>query len=168
MYKTDPIKIEEKFIALGYVFNCLQKNLWDRKNIHGLFLNESILKNLTESYFQDIERIKDYHKFKKVDEAKQACYWIKWILKDKPIQFDSPSPEVKVDHCNANAQFAFMTAWAMLKLPVNVVSTEFVELLLYTFHFRRFEEDSFLPLCDLLRRMSKALADNELMIEKPL
>ncbi|MDR3189520.1 MAG: hypothetical protein LBT94_10170 [Prevotellaceae bacterium] len=49
-------------------------------------LNRAILSGVVRSYFDDIDRFKDYTGSEHADKHKQAAYTIKWIAKLKPIQ----------------------------------------------------------------------------------
>jgi hypothetical protein len=160
--------IDDKFIAIGLVFEMLKRTIWKKHSIDGIYLNEAITRNMIVSYFHDIYRIKDYHQFTLVDGAKQACYWIKWIIKEKPVQFQLPLTQVTGGHRLVNENLAIAMGFASLSIGPNVVSADFVRLLQYTLHFRSFEEDTFLPACDLLWRISSAVKSGHASFLKPL
>lgn len=165
---TDETRIAEKVIQLGLVFECLSREVWSRKGVDGLFLNPAVARGVAVSYLHDIDRMKDYHDFGLVDQAKQACYWIKWIIREKPIQFDVPVEQVVLEHRLANEKMAFHMACACLRISPRIISASFARLLIYTFHFRRVDEDSLLPLCDLLSRLSRAVNPEDGRVALPL
>jgi len=164
----DESRIGEKFAQIGLVFELLKTKVWGQNGIDGLFLNPSIARGVAVSYLHDIDRMKDYHRFELIDEAKQACYWIKWIIREKPVQFDLAVAGVKSDHRLANEEMAVVMACACLQVSPTLISKSFIRLLMYTFHFRRVDEDSLLPLCDLLWRLSKSHRAGDIVIKTPL
>jgi hypothetical protein len=164
----DERRIEQKFTQLGLVFETLKKSLWTKEGMEGVFFNPFVARNVAVSYLHDLDRMKDYHYFKFVDETKMAAYWTKWILELKPIQFSLPGLEVTEDHLLANEKFAFYMSTACLKISPAILSREYVRLLLYTWHYRQYEADAALPAFDLFWRLSKAVANGSANITKPL
>lgn len=75
-------------------------------------LNRAILSGVVRSYFDDIERFKDYTKSQRADRHKQAAYTIKWIAKLKPIQIkiggesDEIYQNISQEVIEINARFA--------------------------------------------------------------
>jgi len=89
-------------------------------------LNRLILVNLVTSYFYDIERLKAFHGYPKINEEKKAGYLVKWIVKAKPIQFSYAGDGAALSESTAsylsilNETFALLVgaAYAELKLSI--------------------------------------------------
>ena len=79
-------KIATRQELLEQVFCELKNGLG--ADFEHLAINRVVLYNVVVSYFDDVDRHKDFHGTVLVDEAKQAAYTIKWIAKLRPIQFD--------------------------------------------------------------------------------
>jgi hypothetical protein len=56
-------------------------------------VNKLLLGYAIVDYFQDVERIKEFHKIEKVNSQKIIAYTAYWLLKRKPIQIDNPQSE---------------------------------------------------------------------------
>jgi len=96
-YKCDEIlreygeeKIAERWDVLYKELNAfLEYNeLSSVASVNKLLLGYAIV-----DYFQDIERIKEFHKIKKANSQKVIAYTAYWLLKRKPIQLNNPQPE---------------------------------------------------------------------------
>ncbi len=155
-------RAQVKFESIYRTFLFLQKNLWQPKGIAGLEMNRDLLLLATRSYAVDLDRFRDFHKIKRADESKQACYLMKWIIKVRPVHF--VSQHAQASHFIPNEWLALNVALTILKVRPGTLSEEYIELLLYTLRFRSFDADSWLPLLDLFWRMHRA----QLAVPSPL
>jgi|GEM_PF-2559967 len=161
-------RIEKKFVQLGMVFDQLSASVWEKSQTKGLFLNLSIARNVAVSYLHDVERVKAYHKFKLIDEAKMAAYWTKWIIRLRPVQYTADPEFVTIEHLLANEKLAFFISMACLRVSPRILSRDYVRLLLYTWHYRQYEADSALPGFELLRRLAGAVNEGFVDVKTPL
>jgi len=56
-------------------------------------VNKLLLGYAIVDYFQDVERIKEFHKIEKTNSQKIIAYTAYWLLKRKPIQINNPQSE---------------------------------------------------------------------------
>jgi hypothetical protein len=147
-----------KHAAISKTFKVLTEYLWTPKGVSGVYLDQSLLTLAVTSYAYDMERLRDFHNIQVPDEAKQACYLVKWIIKTRPVQFSISQQQLTEIHLALNEVLALHVAFNLLKVRPAMISENFVELLVYTLRHRKFEEDSFLPMCTMLRRLTKMQA----------
>lgn len=67
-------------------------------------VNETILGFALVDYFEDVMRLKSFHKVKKINAVKVVAYTSYWLLKRKPIQIN----EQKKELIYINEQFVLM------------------------------------------------------------
>ena len=103
-------------------------------------LNEATLYNVVESYFEDVERHKDYHQSTRIDKPKQAAFTIKWISKLRPIQFNHELRKPSKNMLYANELFALRCGFLFLGLKVQVLPERVYEEALYTLRYRAADE----------------------------
>ncbi|MDR0687259.1 MAG: hypothetical protein LBF55_01060 [Prevotellaceae bacterium] len=107
-------------------------------------LNRVILAGVVRSYFDDIERFKEYTKSEYADRHKQAAYTIKWIAKLKPIQIkiDKEGDEIyqnmPQELMEINARFALYVAMVLFldAQIISLMSKKIFDHLVYTAMFR--------------------------------
>ncbi|MDR0688044.1 MAG: hypothetical protein LBF55_05065 [Prevotellaceae bacterium] len=107
-------------------------------------LNRAILSGMVRSYFDDIERFKEYTGSERADRHKQAAYTIKWIAKLKPIQIKIDEKEDKVyetaskELLEVNARFAVYAGIVLFldERVIPLVSKMVLEHLVYAAMFR--------------------------------
>lgn len=115
------------------------------------YLNHPILLNCVESYFKDIDRLKQFHKMKRADGRKKAGFTLKWIVRSRPIQMYEGA-RIDVPLLLANEFFAIRAAIPQLDVDEWELSEEFGNLLLYTLRYRPLDEGVLHPLMYLLER----------------
>jgi len=96
-YKCDEIlekfgkeKVEERWDTL---YKELNDFLEYNKLSSIASVNKLLLGYAIADYFQDVERIKEFHKIEKANSQKIIAYTAYWLLKRKPIQIDNPQSE---------------------------------------------------------------------------
>ena len=95
---------------------------------------------MVKSYFDDVDRHKDYHGSPRVDEVKQAGFTIKWIGKLRPVQFECAESETTTKLLYVNEIFAVRAGLAFMeRSPAEVPESIYADLL-YTLHYRHVDE----------------------------
>ena len=102
----------------------------------GLYLNDAILYTTVQSYFQDLDRTKEYHGIENADNHKMAAYMIKWIVKTKPIQIRRQTKGIGKPAILSNELFALFIAVEILDFDINSISNKLFQNLLYIFRYR--------------------------------
>jgi hypothetical protein len=99
-------------------------------------LNESILFQVVVSYFQDIDRFKEYTGAKFANSHKQAAYTFKWISKLRPVQIQG-KPNQDIKELMFNSIFAIYASLSFLSpLVLANISDEYFGQLLYFSTYR--------------------------------
>jgi len=80
--KQESTRFETLVLTYGKFISSFVNDL-TKENV---CLNKGLLLGVVHSYFDDIERFKNYAAAERADRHKQAAYTIKWIAKFKPIQ----------------------------------------------------------------------------------
>jgi len=102
-------------------------------------INMSILTNALYSYFYDLERLHDFHASDGNSYPKQAAYLIKWLIKEKPVWFDS---EIFLDNehlellCEINEFLALRMGLGIAGIKTSQITPSETENLVYEFVFR--------------------------------
>lgn len=104
-------------------------------------LNRGLLLHVTEAYYADISRLKDFHGIENADSHKRAGYSVKWLMRFRPIQFNNFFVNQRRIQL-ANESFALWIACEHLDIKVENLPDGLVEHALYHFRFRPFEPDS--------------------------
>ena len=105
-------------------------------------INEIILGYMLVAYFEDIERLKNFHKVEHINSIKLMAYTIYWILRRKPIQI--LSNDKNLQYINERFALALFLGFLSCKdkghiaVRTNVGLVAFRELLFYFFKFRQF------------------------------
>ena len=131
-------KIAKRQNLLESIFSGLQDHLGS--DFAHIELNSIVLHNVVVSYFDDVDRHKDYHVTTRVDEVKQAAYTIKWIAKLRPIQFSCPEDVVSKPLLYVNEVFAMRGGMAFLRISPDVLPELLYDDMLYTLRYRHIDE----------------------------
>jgi hypothetical protein len=80
--------------------------------------NQALLLVAVESYFRDLERMKEFHGIEYADAHKRAGFTFRWLCKLKPLQIFLPEEIKALDKklLLANEIWAFFCAISHLKL----------------------------------------------------
>ena len=105
-----------------------------------LDLNRIVLHNIVVSYFDDVNRHKDFHGTDRVDDVKQAAFTMKWIAKLRPIQFSCEESEVSQQILFINEIFAVRCGLSFMKISPSNLPDQLYEDLLYTLRYRHMDE----------------------------
>ncbi|GAB6010600.1 hypothetical protein [Viscerimonas tarda] len=108
-------------------------------------LNRSLLLGVVHSYFDDIERFKEYTGAVCADQHKQAAYTIKWIVKFKPIQIKIDDDSVDIYKTMSdgliqiNSFFAIYVGFTLFldKRLFSLMSKDFFTHIVYDTLFRQ-------------------------------
>ncbi len=113
-----------------------------KRGLEKIQLNRLQLAHAVESYFLDIQRVKDFHGMERADHFKVAGYTLKWLSKIRPIQIlDEPPPNAPNDLQRRvlliNADFALINALVFAGVDRKQIPDEGIYLdWLYTAEFR--------------------------------
>ena len=110
-------------------------------------ISETILEQVVVAYFDDVNRLKDFHGIELVAETKIHAYTAFWLLRKKPLQIIEDFAQ-----CEAINE-KFVTIYLvdfMLREKYDVVLSgpskeqyeEFVKTINYCFKYRRFDAQS--------------------------
>lgn len=104
-------------------------------NYKDVFLNMKLLRHAVESYFLDLNRMKEFHGIDYADRHKRAAFTMLWMTRVHPIQLHT--------HANMtealiiiNEIFAVGLGLGHLQLSMKDISSDYIRNLLYTLHFR--------------------------------
>lgn len=141
--------IFNRFVTLKQIFDDLASLFEDN-----VYLNKDLLLHAVESYFIDIERLKEFHGIKHTNDEKIAAFLVKWILRIKPLHIKEG---VKVDrYCfMANEYYAMASALVMLELKWREIGKDLQRELLYSLHFRDIDANTFAILLGLIKKLYK-------------
>lgn len=156
----------EKFSALEASMDFFVDSYGFNENFE-LCLDPYKTKSLTESYFFDVVKYKDYHfnpkdenlnpfdldftkavHKKKISQNKAASLTAKWILKYMPIQifadceYELSQNESKLIS-SINAWFALHEALSIMGKDLSTLDPKLEEELIYHFMYRQFDERHF-------------------------
>jgi len=97
-------------------------------------LNRQLVVVLSESYFKDLDRKKEFHGIDKADVHKCAGYMAKWIMRFRPVQLQTEQAGAKV--LLANEFLALTMAFMFLKIDAKRVPSELFKTMLYALRYR--------------------------------
>ncbi len=109
------------------------------EGIESAFINNIVLANAVQSYFQDIERLKNYHNIKRADRFKIAGYTVKWLTGAKPIQIpeiENTSPLGTRLIPVLNDGFSLISALHIAGVNTDKATRHFGADMLYSSHYR--------------------------------
>ncbi|MDE6873671.1 MAG: hypothetical protein K2P87_04355 [Lachnospiraceae bacterium] len=107
-----------------------------------VFCNERILMQVILDYYSDIDRLKAFHGIERVRTEKIFAYTIAWIVKRKPLQYNSNSYDEKDIFVNERFAAYLMLSECLCCGEENVSLEhkdklkEYVDLLFYYFKYR--------------------------------
>ena len=138
-FTPEQTRVAERQDMLETIFNGLRQYLGE--GFEYLEVNRLILYNVVVSYFDDVDRHKQYHGTKLIDETKQAAFTIKWIAKLRPIQFNLPSIDaVTTQILYINEIFAVRCGLAFMKLSPQELPKAIYADALYAIRYRHLDE----------------------------
>ena len=126
---------------------------WPYTDKADCFLNRGLLLMACESYFRDIWRRKDFHGIHVADSHKRAGYAVKWLMRFRPIQYQSNYISDRVAF--ANEMFSLWVACEHLTVDIGHIPGGVVEHVAYHFRFRPFDPDAWAMSFYLLQRCSE-------------
>jgi len=101
-----------------------------------IYINKSFLACAVRSYFDDIERFKQYSKSVFADNHKQAAYTIKWITRFRPIQISQDVPTT-YELLVINSLYAIFAGFIFLGEGFfSKISPKLLDNLVYTTQYR--------------------------------
>ncbi|MBF0232867.1 MAG: hypothetical protein HQK65_07495 [Desulfamplus sp.] len=122
-----------------------------------LFLCHDIIANLVVAYFDDIDRMKDYHfAIRLIDKHKIAAFTAKWIVKMRPVQFQAKISNPKKNTILANEIFALEAILSILGISnVNNIPDSLSYNLIYMFRYRHFTGKMLATICFCMDEMNQ-------------
>ncbi|MBF0203837.1 MAG: hypothetical protein HQK67_05870 [Desulfamplus sp.] len=114
-----------------------------------IYLCHEIIANIVVSYFDDIDRMKEYHSsIKLADEHKIAAFTAKWIVNMKPIQMGRELIKPKDRKLLSNEFFAFYAATSILGISNTRNLPDSLRYnLIYMFRHRHFTGRTLASIC---------------------
>jgi len=125
-------RVLKRIFELETVFNDTMSGF------NGVYLSRKILRHSAESYFRDLDRLKDFHKINFADQHKRAAFTMLWIIRTHPIQLHTDANLTEA-LLLINEWFAIQAGFAHLKLtPQNIsaMSASYLRNLVYNLHYR--------------------------------
>jgi hypothetical protein len=119
--------------TLQKAYRSLVKN-WSPEEQAQCTLNGQLVRMVSESYFADLERKKDFHDITYADAHKRAGYMAKWIMRYRPIQLLGEDCNVKA--LLANEHFALGLALKFLKVSPSALPPKLWEHMVYSMRYR--------------------------------
>lgn len=106
----------------------------------GVYLNLDLLYHAIDSYFQDVDRMKDYRFIKHLDRHKQAAFTMKWIAALRPIQIEKEFiGQAGADSADslllANECLALHSGLSYMAVQVKMIPGDYLRNFLYILHF---------------------------------
>jgi hypothetical protein len=107
---------------------------WSQPERDQCMLNRQLLRMVSESYFKDLERKKEFHDITYADAHKRAGYMAKWIMRFRPVQLTSENAGVRA--LLVNEHFSLTVAFKFLQLPPSSLPPALYKNLVYSLRFR--------------------------------
>jgi hypothetical protein len=121
------------------------------KNFKGIYLNRKILRHAVESYFLDLERMKNFHGIKLADQHKRAAFTMLWVTKTHPVQLHTDANMTEA-LLVINEIFAIHAGLSHLEVSIDDVSSTYIRNLIYILHFRQVSPEILASAMYLLER----------------
>jgi len=139
--RSSSVSEDKIILRIDYIksfFNNIKSSL----NIgEGLQICEQTINLLVQSYFHDVERYKSFHNTPYIDGVKQAAITTKWILKMRPVYIHKYKP-VRMTEYFGNEILALKLGLVYIEIPPEKIPPELSHLAIYTFKYRKVNEDS--------------------------
>ena len=129
-------ELHRKILDRFNIFNTLYEKFCEKYNNESFYLNKDLLYIAIKSYFDDIEKFKQYSGSILADQHKQAAFTIKWISKIKPIQIN-PNFKINKQIILINSLFAIFTGSSfLLKVTPENIPMNYYKHLIYSTLYR--------------------------------
>lgn len=164
-------EVKRRIVYLAERAFVFLKAVKDRYPRWTLNFDPLVMVNVGQSAMDDIWRYKVFHlrsRAKRSDAIKRAAYFTKWIVKLRPIYFESrpltydqfaSSFDPNDSTLLINEAFALHIALATLatdaKVGVIALTYELLANLLYDLHFRSMTEDALMEIYSMVRMRAK-------------
>jgi hypothetical protein len=102
----------------------------------GTYLNMSMVRHCIESSVLDLQRTTDFHEIVCPDRHKRAAYYMKWIVKLKPVQIKQNDSTAGRAMFLINEMYALHYGLNLLNADLKNISSGYVLNLMYTLHYR--------------------------------
>ena len=113
---------------------------WPTEDQNQIALNQQVLRMVSESYFKDLERKKNFHGIQYADEHKRAGYMLKWIMRFRPIQLVSEN--CGVSSLLANEHFALTVALRIVRVAPTKLNRDLYKNLIYALRYRHIDANA--------------------------
>lgn len=108
----------------------------------------------SESYFKDLDRKKDFHVIEYADGHKRGGYWLKWIMRFRPVQVgDSKTLGIKA--LLANEHFALTVALRYVNVHPIRLTANLYRNMIYSLRFRHIDANAWALSLFLLQECSR-------------
>lgn len=142
-------KIAQRTADLTEWFIIFRNGLYDEIQAQhggsrsGLSLNATLLREVAERYFEDLEKERIEHRCGLFNGYRQAAFTLKWLMQLRPLQTTCE----RAEFLTANEDFALSVAFRMLKLDEQNVPVPLYEYLAYVLRFDRLEDGLLMAVC---------------------
>lgn len=120
-------------------FHLLRES-WTQNDRDQCALNRQLLRMVSESYFKDLDRKKEFHGITFADCHKRAGYMAKWIMKFRPVQLSVEDARVRA--LLSNEHFALTVAFKFLRISPTSIAPELYKHLVYALRFRALDANA--------------------------
>ena len=147
----------EKIERAKFLVRLFEEFVKEDQAFEGLYLCHEVVGNVVASYFDDIDRMKQFHAdIKLADHHKIAAFTAKWISHLKPIQIvEGQLVRAKDKKLLANEFFAFYAVTSILNISnVKSIPESLRYNMLYMFRFRHFTGRTLATICYCLEEIS--------------
>jgi hypothetical protein len=128
------IAAENVLERLKILYIMYKKNIGDI--FQGTHINVKILRHAVESYFLDLERMKNFHGITFADKHKRASFTMLWIVKAHPIQLHTDA-NITEALLVINEIFAIHAGLSHMEITISDISPGYIRNLIYILHFRQ-------------------------------
>lgn len=139
---------EDRCIFLENIFNDFKHNSHVGPYIE---LDDYALYSAVVSYFEDVERYKQFHRITLINSVKCAGFTIKWIAKFRPVRFDYQA-NMPVELQYSNEFYALRCGLSFMRLGPRTIPPELLKDVLYTLRNRSVDERLLFIWLDTLKR----------------
>lgn len=141
-------RAEQRCIVLENIFNDFKH--YSRVGTC-LELDDYSLYSAVISYFEDIERYKQFHEISRINNVKCAGFTIKWVSKFRPIKVDYQT-NMPDELQYSNEIYALRCGLPFMRLGLRAIPSGLLKDVLYTLRNRSVDERLLFIWLDTLRR----------------
>lgn len=171
---NDPdVKDRRVSARYAYIVKCFEnyKSASEKKYISAPFnISKNVLMGAVESYYNDIQRLKNFHQMETADRFKVAGYTMRWLMQTCPVHLEEKRKEEDIVFLGkkedsrlltVNADFAFTVGSNMAGADPVKAEPKMVNAVIYTLHYRDIEPGMTALFMELFARVWPKTAPTE-------